>query len=71
MDHGRYADRATDDAVIDQGEPVIDTNVGTVQSVTDASALDIDAGGQLAAGAFVNLGTLNVDTAGSGGRASP
>ena len=57
-----------DDVTIAQGDPQVTTDVGTVDSVTNSSELDLLNGGSLSVtAAFGNMGTLTVDDSGNGG----
>jgi hypothetical protein len=56
-----------DNVTISQGDPQIASNVGTVASVTETSALTIDDGSLATTGAFSNGGSLNIAQGGQGG----
>ena len=58
---------AGDNVTINQGNPQITSNVGTVASVADTSALSVVDGSLATTGAFSNSGLLNVDQGGQGG----
>jgi hypothetical protein len=58
---------ASDDVTIGSGDPQVTSNVGTVHSLTDNSALSLINGGQLATSSFfTNTGSLYIDSNGYG-----